>query len=88
AAPATAAAPAKTPVDDALINLLVDALAASKRDERGFANLSEVGKLAGNRSSYDVRNYGFARLSDLVETIPRFAVERREGGAVYVKRVR
>lgn len=88
AGPGSVAKPAKTPIDDALIGLLTDAVAASKRDERGFASLSEVGNLAGNRSSFDARNYGFSRLSDLIETIPRFAVERREGGAVYVKRVR
>lgn len=82
------AVPVKKPIDDGLIALLTDAVAASKRDEKGFASLSEVGKLAGNRSPFDARNYGFARLSDLVESIPRFLVERRTGGAVYVKRVK
>lgn len=84
----TVAAPVKKPIDDGLIALLTDALAASKRDDRGFASLSEVGSLAGNRSPFDARNYGFARLSDLVEAIPRFAVKRRGGNAVYVKRVK
>ena len=53
--------------------------------EKGFATLSEVGQRAGNRSSFDVRSYGYKRLSDLVEAIPDFTVERREG-RIYVRR--
>ncbi|WP_136161543.1 NYN domain-containing protein [Sphingomonas flavalba] len=74
--------------DDDLINLLGAAFKASKRDERGYASLSELGQRVGNRSSFDARNYGYSRLSDLIAAIPNFAVERREGGTVYVKRVR
>ena len=90
--PATSAEPAQAsaarPIDDELIKLLGDALKTAKRDERGFASLSEVGKLAGNRSSFDTRNYGYGRLSDLIAVIPNFQVERREGGGVFVKRLR
>ncbi len=75
-------------VDQEVIDLLADAVAASKRDERGFASLGEVGQRAGNRSSFDARNYGFSRLSELIEAIPQFATEKREGGQVFVKRVR
>ena len=39
---ASATAPVKQPVDDEVIQLLIDAYNAVKRDERGFANLSEV----------------------------------------------
>lgn len=85
--PKAESAPASTvPVDREVIDLLVDAMQASKRDERGFASLGEVGQRAGNRSSFDARNYGFSRLSELIESIPQFATERREGGQVYVKR--
>ncbi|MCB2051780.1 MAG: NYN domain-containing protein [Novosphingobium sp.] len=77
-----------SPIDDALMELLVDAYNASKRDEKGFAKLSEVGQRAGNRSSFDTRNYGFARLIDLIEAIPNFALERREGGQIWMKRLR
>lgn len=73
-------------VDRGVISLLVDAMQASKRDERGFASLGEVGQRAGNRSSFDARNYGFSRLSELIESIPEFATERRDGGQVYVRR--
>jgi hypothetical protein len=81
----SATKPAKTPVDKKLIALLSEALGASKKDAGGFASLSEVGSIAGNRSSFDARSYGFSRLSDLLESLPQFAVERRDGG-VYVKR--
>ena len=75
-------------VDDELLKLLVDAYNASKRDERGYVNLRSLGQLAGNRSSFDARNYGFKRLSDLFEAVPNFQSEKREGGQVFVKRVR
>jgi hypothetical protein len=87
AAPMAEAAKASG-VDPAVVKLLGDAIKAAKRDERGFASLSEVGKLAGNRSSFDARNYGYPRLSDLLRAIPNFQTETREGGDVYVKRVR
>ena len=84
-----ASAPEKSvQIDREVIDLLADAVAASKRDERGFASLGEVGQRAGNRSSFDARNYGFSRLSELIEAIPQFATEKREGGQVFVKRVR
>ena len=75
-------------LDDELLDLLFDAYNASKRDEQGYAKLSEVGQRAGNRSSFDARNYGFSRLIDLIEAIPNFGTERRENGQVWVKRLR
>lgn len=75
-------------MDEDLLNLLFDAYNASKRDEQGFAKLSEVGQRAGNRSSFDTRNYGFSRLIDLIETIPHFATERRDNGQIWLKRLR
>ncbi len=80
--------PAPSEFDEDLLQLLVDAYNASKRDENGFAKLSEVGQRAGNRSSFDTRNYGYTRLFDLVEAIPNFAIERRENGEVWLKRLR
>ena len=78
----------KREVGDELLKLLVDAYQASKRDERGFVNLRALGQLAGNRSSFDARNYGYSRLSDLMADVPNFQSEKREGGQVFVKRVR
>lgn len=73
-------------VSPELLKLLIDAYNAVKRDEQGFARLSEVGQLAGNRSSFDTRNYGFKRLSDLVGSIKNFKVETRDG-QTWIKRV-
>lgn len=78
----------KSEVDEEIVALLIDAYDAAKRDENGFAALSAVGQRAGNRSSFDVRNYGYARLSDLIETIPNFQTEKRANGQVWVKRLR
>ena len=78
---------AQASVDRELIDLLGAAWKAAKRDERGFARLSDVGERAGNRSSFDVRNYGYSRLSELIEALPNFLTETREGGAVWVKRL-
>ena len=86
----TEAAPAKDvalPVGEDLVKLLGDAWKAAKRDAEGFASVSEVGRIAGNRSSFDVRSYGFAKLGDLIATLPEFRSETREG-RTYVKRVR
>ena len=75
-------------VDRELIELLGAAWKAASRDEDGFAKLQEVGQIAGNRSSFDVRNYGYKRLSDLMRaTGDHFKLERRDT-QLYVKRVR
>lgn len=78
----------KGKVDEELLKLLIDAYDATKRDERGFVSLSAMGQLAANKSSFDARNYGYKRLADLMEAVPNFQTERREGGRLYVKRLR
>ena len=85
--PDAAPAAART-VDDELVKILGDAWKSSKRDEYGFASLREVGKLAGNRSSFDARSYGYASLSDLIQAIPNFQVDRGKDGETIVRRVR
>ena len=76
-------------VDDDLIDLLATAWKAAKRDEEGYALMSEVGNIAGNRSSFDVRNYGYKRLVDLFGAIAQFKIIRRgEPPQPYVKRLR
>ncbi len=75
-------------VDDELLKLLIDAYQASKRDAEGYASLSEVGKIAGNRSSFDVRSYGFSRLSDMFEEVRSFQTKRDDNGQLFVKRLR
>ena len=79
---------AARPIDSDLIKIIGDAWKSAKRDERGFASLSEVGRLAGNRSSFDARSYGYSRLTDLIKAIPNFEIERRDDGTALVRRVR
>jgi hypothetical protein len=80
--------PALAAADQELVDLFGAAWKASKRDERGFARLSDVGERASNRSSFDTRNYGVSRLSDLIATLPNFVTEKRDDGSMWVKRVR
>ena len=75
-------------LDDDLMELITAAYSEAKRDENGFAKLQQVGQIAGNRSSFDVRNYGFKSLSDMFGTLDNFALERRDDKQVYVKRLR
>ena len=87
APPALASVQGKV-VDAEVVRLLIDAYDEARRDERGFVALGPVGQRVGNRSSFDVRNYGFKRLSDLVGAIPNFVTEVREGGQTWIKRIR
>jgi uncharacterized protein (TIGR00288 family) len=75
-------------VDDELIDLLGAAYKASKRDDEGYASLSEMGQRATAVSSFAARNYGFTRLSDLIRAIPNFEVKPATDGSLLVKRLR
>lgn len=74
--------------DDELVELMAAAYKEAKRDEQGWARLQQVGQIAGNRSSFDVRNYGFKSLSELVRSLGNFRVEPRDGGQLWIKRQR
>jgi uncharacterized protein (TIGR00288 family) len=76
------------PVDDDLIDLIGSAYKASKRDDEGYASLSELGQRATAVSSFAARNYGFTRLSDLIRAIPNFDVKSAADGSLLVKRLR
>jgi uncharacterized protein (TIGR00288 family) len=76
------------PVMGDLQELILAAYREAKRDEKGFARLQQVGQIAGNRSSFDVRNYGFTSLSELFKSLDNFELERREDNQVWVKRLR
>ena len=78
----------KSPIGPELLKLLIDAYDATKRDEKGFVSLSAMGQLAANRSSFDARNYGYPRLSDLIKDVPNFQTERRDDGRLFVRRTR
>ena len=76
------------PIDKELLDVLGAAFKASKRDDDGYAALSELGQRAKAVSSFAVRNYGFTRLSDLIRAVPNFEVKTGEDGRLAVKRLR
>ena len=86
--PATVKAISSGEAGDDLAELLGAAWKASKRDDDGFASMSQVGQIAGNRSSFDIRNYGFKRPSDVFKELPEFEIKRSEAGHYVVKRLR
>ena len=85
-APPTAAG--QRAVDAELLQVLGAAFKTSKRDEDGYASLSEMGQRAKAVSSFAVRNYGFTRLSDLIRAVPNFDVKTGTDGRLAVKRLR
>ncbi len=60
-----------------LMNLLRNAVAFAE-DEDGWASLSVVGGRIGNQASFDSRNYGYAKLSDLVAAIDLFEIKKEK----------
>ena len=78
----------KSEVDDDLLELITAAYSEAGRDEKGYAKLQQLGQIAGNRSSFDVRNYGFKNLSELFESLDTFQVDRRANNQIFVKRLR
>jgi uncharacterized protein (TIGR00288 family) len=61
--------------DTKLMNMIRDAISATQ-DEEGWSKLSKVGTHISNRASFDPRNYGYSRLSDLVTIIELFELRR------------
>ena len=76
------------PLDAELLKVLGAAFKASKRDDEGYASLSEMGQRAKAVSSFAVRNYGFTRLSDLIAAVPNFGTKMGNNGRMMVKRLR
>ncbi|WP_299309581.1 NYN domain-containing protein [uncultured Croceicoccus sp.] len=79
--------PKRATVDEELVELLGKAFRAASRDDEGYARMGEVGQIAGNRSSFDVRNYGYKRLIDLMRELDQFDVVMRNGQP-FIKRMR
>lgn len=61
--------------DARLVNLLRGAVEAAA-DEQGWAMLSAVGNQIANRASFDSRNYGYRKLSDLIVAIGLFELKK------------
>ncbi len=70
--------------DTKLTNLIREAIAATCDDE-GWARLSKVGMHISNHASFDSRNYGYSRLSDLIEAIGLFESRRVDNMHIEVK---
>ncbi len=63
--------------DSKLINLLRGAVEATS-DDAGWANISAVGAHISNQSSFDSRNYGYQKLSTLIETTELFEIDKQK----------
>ncbi len=62
--------------DTRLVRMLRGAVDAASGED-GWANLGAVGNQIGNQASFDPRNYGYGKLSDLVEATGLFDVRRQ-----------
>jgi uncharacterized LabA/DUF88 family protein len=70
--------------DTKLLNLLRAAIEACS-DEAGWAHLGPVGNfISKTANDFDPRNYGFAKLNELITAVGLFELERRET-RVYVR---
>ena len=71
--------------DARLVNLLRNAVEASS-DESGWAHLAPVGSnIAKQSPGFDPRNYGYAKLGELVSATKLFDIEARQIGATKSK---
>jgi uncharacterized protein (TIGR00288 family) len=69
--------------DTRLLQMLRSAVEAASDDD-GWSHLGAVGSQIGNQASFDPRNYGYRKLSDLIEGIGLFEV-KRQNQAVLVR---
>lgn len=80
ATPASPTPAAKLKQDTALVNLLRNAVEAAS-DEDGWAPLASVGHIiTKQRPEFDSRNYGYAKLSELIAATTLFVLDRRSPG--------
>ncbi|HEY5613040.1 MAG TPA: NYN domain-containing protein [Lysobacter sp.] len=61
--------------DTRLVQMLRSAVDAAAGDD-GWAHLGSVGSQVSNQASFDSRNYGYRKLSDLIEATGLFEVKR------------
>jgi uncharacterized protein (TIGR00288 family) len=77
-------APKNLKSDTKLINLLRQAIEATE-DEDGWAELGPVGAHISNHASFDHRNYGFSKLSNLFRAIDLFEIKKGHGSSYRVR---
>jgi len=71
--------------DGKLRTLLLNAVDSAQEDD-GWSNLAKIGKNIANQASFDPRNYGYKRLSDLVRSIDMFDIEfRNNHSELYIR---
>ncbi len=73
--------------DTRLINLIRNAIEATQ-DEEGGAFLGRIGSHISNQASFDPRNYGYGKLSELIKAIDLFEIEKRDDSRLYVRDAR
>ncbi|PKG85108.1 hypothetical protein CXF85_05745 [Colwellia sp. 75C3] len=70
--------------DTKLMNLLRQAISAVEEDD-GWARLGPVGTHIANHASFDQRNYGFKKLSELFSAIDLFEMKKTNGSVFWVR---
>ncbi|PHX03527.1 NYN domain-containing protein [Vibrio splendidus] len=70
--------------DTRLMNLLRQAVEATE-EENGWASLGPIGNHISNHASFDQRNYGFKKLSDLFVAIDLFEMKKMNGSVLWVR---
>lgn len=70
--------------DTKLINLLRQAMDAVQEDD-GWSMLGPVGTHIANHASFDQRNYGFKKLSELFAAIDLFEMKKTNGSVFWVR---
>lgn len=73
--------------DTKLMNMLRQAVDASEEDN-GWAQLGPIGSHISNQASFDQRNYGFKKLSDLFAAIDLFEMKKTHGSVTWVRDIR
>lgn len=69
--------------DTRLMHMLRQAVDAAEDD--GWAQLGPIGQHISNHASFDQRNYGFKKLSDLFAAIDLFEMKQTHGSATWVR---
>tara|TARA_R110000796_G_scaffold8899_10_gene30497 strand:+ start:477 stop:1205 length:729 start_codon:yes stop_codon:yes gene_type:complete len=67
-----------------LISLLRQAIEAVEDDD-GWAMLGPIGTHISNHASFDQRNYGFKKLSDLFASIDLFEMKKTNGSVIWIR---
>ena len=70
-------APSKLKQDTKLISLIRDAIDLNS-DDKGWASLGSIGSFITNKSSIDYRNYGYKKLSELIQVIDLFQTKKSD----------